>query len=84
MTLIQTALWTQPKVRSFPEYHLSMRNLMAHITQREAFFCRMRPLGDISKKRRKLFRLSKNHITSNCSTDSPVTPIVAGVPPIDA
>src|SRR5215467_9514691 len=51
---------------------------------REAFFCRMRPLGDICKKRRKLFRLSKNDITSNCSTDSPVTPLVSGVPPIDA
>src|SRR5215510_14782786 len=44
----------------------------------------MRPLGDICKKRRKLFRLSKNDITSNCSTDSPVGPIVSGVPRIDA
>src|SRR5215510_13087827 len=47
-------------------------------------FCRMRPLGDICKKRRKLFLFSKNDIISNCSTDSPVTPIVSGVPPIDA
>src|SRR5215510_8614317 len=46
--------------------------------------CRLLHLGDIWKKRRKLFRLSKNDITSNCSTDSPVTPIVSGVPPIDA
>src|SRR5215510_11656388 len=41
-------------------------------------------LGDICKKRRKLFRLSKNHTTSYCSTDSPVGPIVSGVPRIDA
>src|SRR5215510_3702294 len=41
-------------------------------------------LGDICKKRRKLFRLSKNDINSNCSTDSPVGPIVSGVRPIDA
>src|SRR5215510_532935 len=61
-----------------------MRNLMAHISLREAFFCRMLHLGDICKKRRKLFRLSKNDIISNCSTDSPVTPIVSGVPPFDA
>src|SRR5215510_10700630 len=61
-----------------------MRNLMAHISEREAFFCRMRPLGDICKKRRKLYCLSKNDITSNCSTDSPVGPIVSGVPRIDA
>src|SRR5215510_10841108 len=84
MTLIQTALPTHPYDRSFPGYNLSMRNLMAHISIREDFFCRMRPLGDICKKRRKLFRLSKNDITSNCSTDSPVTPIVSVVPPIDA
>src|SRR5215510_162077 len=84
MTLIQTALPTQPQDRSFPEYNLSMRNLMAHISYREVFFCRMRPLGDICKKRRNLFRLSKNNITSNCSTDSPVGPIVSGVPRIDA
>src|SRR5215510_3593235 len=61
-----------------------MQNLMAHISYREDFFCRMRPLGDICKKRRKLFRLSKNDIISNCSTDSPVTRIVSVVPPIDA
>src|SRR5215510_10058305 len=73
-----------PVLQLYPEYHQSMRNLMAHISEREAFFCRMLPLGDICKKRRKLFRLSKNDITSNCSTDSPVTPIVSGVPPIDA
>src|SRR5215510_4311089 len=51
---------------------------------KRGLFRRMRPLGDICKKRRKLFRPSKNDITSNCSTDSPVTPLVSGVPPIDA
>src|SRR5215510_1820914 len=84
MTLLQTALPTNPYLQSFPEYRQSMRNLMAHISKRETFFCRMRPLGDICKKRRKLFRLSKNDIISNCSTDSPVTPIVSGEPPVDA
>src|SRR5215510_4541559 len=54
---------------------------MIYISYRGAFFCRMRPLGDICKK---LFRLSKNDIISNCSTDSPVFENVSGVPPIDA
>src|SRR5215467_5527550 len=49
-----------------------------------AFFRRMRRLGDICKKRRKLFRVSKNDFISNCSTDSTVAPIVSGIVPIDA
>src|SRR5215510_3341422 len=44
----------------------------------------MRPLGDICKKRKKLFCLSKNYVTSNCSTLSPVGPIVYGIVPFDA
>src|SRR5215510_10042697 len=84
MTLFQTALPTHPWLQTFPEYHHWKRNLMAHISSREAFFCRMRPLGDSCKKRITLFRLSKNDIPSNCSTDSPVTPIVSGVPHIHA
>src|SRR5215510_12956030 len=49
-----------------------------------AFFRRMRRLGDICKKQRKLFRVSKNDFTSNCSTDSTVAPIVSGIVPVDA
>src|SRR5215510_4807071 len=49
-----------------------------------AFFRRMRRLGDICKKRIKLFHVSKNDFTSNCSTDSTVAPIVSGIVPIDA
>src|SRR5215510_11858731 len=52
--------------------------------ERGAFFRRMRRLGDICKKRRQLFRVSKNDFTSNCSTDSTVGPIVSGIVPIDA
>src|SRR5215510_8723181 len=51
---------------------------------KRGLFCRMRPLGDICKKPRKLFRLSKNVIISNCSTDLPVAPIVSGITPVDA
>src|SRR5215510_1611553 len=47
-------------------------------------FRRVRRLGDIFKKRRQLFRVSKNDFTSNCSTDSTVEPIVSGIVPIDA
>src|SRR5215510_8757196 len=46
-------------------------------------FRRMRRLENICKKRRKLFRVSKNNFTSNCSTDSTVAPIVSGIVPID-
>src|SRR5215510_2866939 len=49
-----------------------------------AFFRRMRRLGDICKQLRKLFRVSKNDFTSNCSTDSTVEPIVSRIVPIDA
>jgi len=48
------------------------------------FFCRMRPLCDIRNKPRKVFCLSKNDVTSNCSTDSTVSPIFLKLPPIDA
>src|SRR5215510_8884321 len=44
----------------------------------------MRRLGDICKKRRILFRVSKNDFTSNCSTDSTVAPILSGIVPSDA
>src|SRR5215510_2917520 len=61
-----------------------MRALMANISLWDAFFRRMRLLGDISKKPRKLFRVSKNDLTSDCSTDSTVAPFVSGIVPIDA
>src|SRR5215510_15159860 len=61
-----------------------MRTLMANISYRGAFFRRMRRLGDICKKRRQLFRVSKNDFISNCSTDPTVGPIVSGIVPIDA
>src|SRR5215510_6108074 len=47
-------------------------------------FRRMRLLGDICKKPRKLFRVSKTDFISNCSTDSTIAPIVSGIVPIDA
>src|SRR5215510_2914574 len=47
------------------------------------FFRMMRRLGDICKKRRKLFRVSKNDFSSNCSTVSTVGPIVSGIVPVD-
>src|SRR5215510_869836 len=44
----------------------------------------MRRLADTCKKRRQLFRVTKNDFNSNCSTDSTVAPIVSGIVPIDA
>src|SRR5215475_10727488 len=48
------------------------------------FFCRMGPLCDIRKKRRKVFCLSKNDVILKRSTDSPVARILFKLPPIDA
>src|SRR5215510_8802837 len=57
---------------------------MTHISERGAMFRRMRPLGDICKKQRKVVCVSQNYVTSNCCTDSPVAPIFSVILPIDA
>jgi len=59
ITLIQIALLTHLLDQSFSSYYHSARNGMSHISYRGAFFCTMRPLGDICKKRRKYFVFKK-------------------------